>query len=148
MAKQLNEKQLEILRKHQFKKGEVQQPQGRTSPNKINQHIREVLSHAVQDNLPAVNKAIGSLLKSENDLVKSRGVDLYLSLLEFSQPKLQAVALKTDGASNSIIVIGKPADLELPSYEPNDQQADDGYLQEASLVDPNINNPSDDSQEY
>jgi hypothetical protein len=117
MERKLSDKQLEVLRQHQFKKGEVQRPQGRTSPNKINQHIREVLSLAVQDNLPAVNKAIDSLLKADDLFVKGRGVELYLKLLEFSQPKLQAVAVKGEGVSTGIIVVGKPADLELPVEE-------------------------------
>lgn len=80
--------------------------------NKVNAEVKQLLAQAAQHNLPAVNKAIESLLKSDNEAVQSRGVELYLKLLEFSQPRLQAVAVKGDGISTGIIVIGKPADLE------------------------------------
>lgn len=115
MERKLSEKQLTVLKQHQFKKGEVQQPQGRTTPNKINQQIREVLSLAVQDNLPAVNKAIDSLLNTDDLFIKGRGVELYLKLLEFSLPRLQAVAVKGEGMNTGIIVVGKPAELDLPT---------------------------------
>lgn len=112
----MTEKQIEVLRRNQIKPGEVKNPKGRGtgSVNKVNQDVRKMLSLAAESNLPAVNEAIDKLLKSENEFVRSRAIELYLRLLEFSQPRLSAMAVKTDGTSTGVIVIGKPADLELP----------------------------------
>lgn len=134
MERKLSKKQIAVLKQHQFKKGEVQQPQGRTAPNKINQHIRQVLALAVEDNLPALNKAIDSLLKSNNEFIRSGGVELTMKLMEFVQPRLSAMAVKTEGYGNNIIVIGKPADLEIPSTDTHETE-----IQDASVLDNNLN---------
>lgn len=113
---ELSAKQLEVLRKNQVQKGQVLNPTGKNKGvlNRITQETKELLAHAAQKNLPAVNGAIDSLLKSDNEIVRSRGVELYLRMLEFSQPRLSAMAVKGDGVGTGVIVIGKPADLELP----------------------------------
>lgn len=116
MQKELSQKQLEVLRKNQVQKGQVLNPTGKNKGvlNRITQETKELLAHAAQQNLPAVNDALDTLLKSENEIVRGRGVELYLRLLEFSQPRLSAMAVKGDGVGTGIIVIGKPADLDLP----------------------------------
>lgn len=52
-------------------------------------------------------------------------------MLEFSQPRLSAMAVKGDGVGTGIIVIGKPADLELTSTS----ESDDSTIQDATIVD-------------
>lgn len=100
-------------------KGQVLNPNGKKpgTLNRITQETRELLAHAAKQNLPAVNHAIDALLKSNNEIVKSRGVELYLRLLSYSVPVLSAMAVKAEGTSTGIVVIGKPADLELPVLE-------------------------------
>lgn len=129
----MTEKQLDVLKKNQVRKGQVLNPNGKKpgTLNRVTQETKELLAHAAQKNLPAVNNAIDSLLKSENEFIKSRGVELYLRMLEFSQPRLSAMAVKGDGVGTGIIVIGKPADLELTSTS----ESDDSTIQDATIVD-------------
>ena len=116
---ELSQKQLEVLRKNQVQKGQVLNPTGKNKGvlNRITQETKELLAHAAQRNLPAVNDAIDTLLRSESEMIRSRGVELYLRMLEFSQPRLSAMAVKGDGVGAGIVVIGKPQDLELPDVE-------------------------------
>jgi len=97
-------------------KGQVLNPHGKKpgTLNRVTQETKELLAHAAQKNLPAVNDALDTLLKSDSEMIRSRGVELYLRMLEFSQPRLSAMAVKGDGVGAGIIVIGKPQDLELP----------------------------------
>lgn len=128
--KELSPKQLEVLKANQVKKGQVLNPTGKNKGvlNRITQETKELLAHAAQRNLPAVNDAIDSLLKSDNEQIRSRGVELYLRMLEFSQPRLSAMAVKGDGVGAGVIVIGKPHDLELPV---------DDTIQDAMVVESN-----------
>jgi len=115
-TKTLTPKERQLAGLTPVKKGQVLNPNGKKpgTLNRVNQETKELLAHAAKQNLPAVNIALDSLLRSENESVRSRGVELYLRMLEFSQPRLSAMAVKGDGVGAGIIVIGKPADLELP----------------------------------
>lgn len=99
------------------KKGQVLNPNGKRpgTLNRVTQETKELLAQAAQKNLPAVNDALDSLLRSDNESARSRGVELYLRMLEFSQPRLSAMAVKGDSVGTGIIVIGRPQDLELPA---------------------------------
>lgn len=132
------EKQLAGLKPVQ--KGQVLNPHGKKpgTLNRVTQETKELLAHAAQQNLPAVNSAIDSLLKSDNEFVRSRGVELYLRMLEFSQPRLSAMAVKGDGVGTGVIVIGKPADLELTStltsVSESTSDTTDDTIQDATIV--------------
>lgn len=107
-------------------KGEVRNPNGRT-PGTVTlktKATKELLALAAADNLPAVNAALDRLLKSDNDATAALGVNLFLRMLEFSQPKLSAVAVKTDGNAG-VIIIGKPTELELPSNVEDKRQQEE-----------------------
>jgi hypothetical protein len=127
-TKTLTPKERQLAGLTPVKKGQVLNPHGKKpgTLNRVNQETKELLALAAQQNLPAVNNAIDSLLKSENESARSRGVELYLRMLEFSQPRLSAMAVKGDGVSAGIIVIGKPQDLELP-------------VEDATVIDDNLN---------
>jgi hypothetical protein len=114
-------------------KGQILNPHGKKpgTLNRVTQETKELLAHAAQQNLPAVNTAIDSLLKSDSEMIRSRGVELYLRMLEFSQPRLSAMAVKGDGVGTGIIVIGKPQDLELP-------------VEDATVIEDNLNQHDDD----
>lgn len=115
------EKKIQNLIPHQVKPGQVLNPTGKNKGtlNRITIATRELLAEAAQQNLPAVNKAIDDLLRSDNEIIRSRGVELYLRMLEFSQPRLQAVAVKGE-ISTGIVVIGKPDDLNVPFEDISD----------------------------
>lgn len=117
MKRQLSEKQLEVLRKYAAKKGEVRNPKGKVpgTLGMLKKSMRELLKQVAENNLDAANKAINDLLKSDNQHVRGKAIELYLRLLEFTQPRLSAMAVKTDGNNNQILIVGKPADLELPA---------------------------------
>jgi hypothetical protein len=122
----LTEKQKQVLKKHAFPKGVAQNPQGRTSPNKITQEVRYVLAEAAKSNLPHVQQALEKLLKNDDPYLMQRGVELYARILEFSLPKLQANKIETDAGSSAVIVIGNPLALDFNStnetYDSDDSQ--------------------------
>jgi hypothetical protein len=115
MSRKLTDKQWEVIKNHQFKKGDIGNPTGRKagSLNQITKDTRMVLALAVQQSLPEVVKSIEDLIKSDDSFIKSRGVELFLRLMEYSHPKLSAQKLEIDGNSNNVVIIGLPADLNI-----------------------------------
>lgn len=117
------------------KKGEVRNPDGiRARVNKVTAETKELIALALNKNLPEMEEAISSLLRSENESTRGRAVELYLRLLEFSTPRLQAMAVKAEGTGTNILVIGKPAELEDTSNSEQDYNSSDSESEDNSDV--------------
>ncbi|MEJ1242124.1 hypothetical protein WBG78_28510 [Chryseolinea sp. T2] len=117
----LTPKQRSLLQLTHVEKGQVLNPEGRKVgvPNRVNKDSKELLKLALENNMPKVDAAISQLLESNNEATRLRAIEVLTRLLEFTTPRLAAVAVKTDGEGNRIIVIGKPQELGMTSQDSN-----------------------------
>lgn len=80
-------------------------------PSKLTKDVKEVFALAVERLQPEFEAALTALLQSENEFARAKAMDVYLRFTEFTKPRLSAMAVKSEGTGNNIIVIGNPTEL-------------------------------------